>query len=185
MIGNPQLLLHLNIFHMNVHRLILLIYSYYFPPDGITVMLNESKLQVEIRSWDVKKAWISSGLTVSNYTWVFEGLVKLWKIYRLQWLIQDFPPGEHIILPKSPKNCMELKEFGRPGGWGGRRASFTPSGLNKTQSGAWGTKKDDKFISSTSLGKVQKVLLISIRSVKIFWYLQWLSIEKRFVSINK
>ena len=41
----------------------------------------------------------------------------------VQWWIQDFPeegcqlPGgcQHTILPKFPKNCMKLKEFG-PGG---------------------------------------------------------------------
>ena len=42
-----------------------------------------------------------------------------------QWRIQDFPEEgaptpqggrQHTILPKFPKNCMKLKEFGPPGG---------------------------------------------------------------------
>ena len=40
----------------------------------------------------------------------------------IQWRIQDFPEegaptpqgGQHTILPKFPKNCMKLKEFGPP-----------------------------------------------------------------------
>ena len=48
-----------------------------------------------------------------------------------QWRIQDFPEEgaptpqgghQHTILPKFPKNCMKLKEFGPPGG----RASPAP-----------------------------------------------------------
>ena len=43
----------------------------------------------------------------------------------LQWQIQDFPKEgaptphggcQHTILPKFPKNCMKLKEFGPPRG---------------------------------------------------------------------
>ena len=46
----------------------------------------------------------------------------------LQWRIQDFSElgaltlqgvRQHMILPKFPKNCMKLKEFG-PGGGGAR-----------------------------------------------------------------
>ena len=49
-----------------------------------------------------------------------------------QWRIQDFPEEgtptsqggrQHTILPKFPKNCMKLKEFGPPGRG---RASPTP-----------------------------------------------------------
>ena len=44
--------------------------------------------------------------------------------YCLQWQIQDFPGegvptsqggSQHMILPKVPKNCMKLKEFGPRG----------------------------------------------------------------------
>ena len=46
----------------------------------------------------------------------------------LQWWIQDFPKEgaptprgrQHTILPKFPKNCMKLKEFGPRGTWGTR-----------------------------------------------------------------
>ena len=44
----------------------------------------------------------------------------------MQWRIQDFPEEgaptpqgggrQHMILPKFPKNCMKLKEFGPRGG---------------------------------------------------------------------
>ena len=44
----------------------------------------------------------------------------IWGIQN-QWRIQDFsqvgaPTLQHTILPKFPKNCMKLKEFGPPGG---------------------------------------------------------------------
>ena len=53
------------------------------------------------------------------------------KILPCQWRIQDFPEEgapnpqggrQHTILPKIPKNCMKLKEFGPPGG--GARPKF-------------------------------------------------------------
>ena len=46
-------------------------------------------------------------------------------LHSLQWRIQDFPEvgaptpqggRQHTILPKFPKNCMKLKEFGPRGG---------------------------------------------------------------------
>ena len=50
-------------------------------------------------------------------------------VYSLHYSVADpgFPPGgganspgeggrQHTILPKFPKNCMKLKEFGPPGG---------------------------------------------------------------------
>ena len=54
--------------------------------------------------------------------------------YHVQWRIQDFPGegaptpaggSQHTILPYFPKNCMQLKEFGPPGG-GGTRPSRPP-----------------------------------------------------------
>ena len=40
-------------------------YILIFPPGGIAEVTKGGKLQVEIRSWAVKKVWITSGLTVS------------------------------------------------------------------------------------------------------------------------
>ena len=49
-------------------------------------MMNDFKLQVEIRSWAVQKAWISSGLTeVTGSGWV-SGLVKCYHPKRLMYL---------------------------------------------------------------------------------------------------
>ena len=47
-----------------------------------------------------------------------------WTLITYQWQIQDFPDEgvptpqgghQHTILPKFPKNCMKLKEFGSGG----------------------------------------------------------------------
>ena len=64
------------------------------------------------------------------------------------------PPGvgwgrEHKILPNSPKNCMKLKEFGRPGGGGGGQSrkfyyvgntSSTPSACANKSAHSWSLK---------------------------------------------
>ena len=53
----------------------------------------------------------------------------------IQWRIQDFPEEgaptpqggrQHTNLPKFPKNCMKLKEFGPPGGRGTRPSGPLP-----------------------------------------------------------
>ena len=69
---------------------------------------------------------------------IFMGIYRRFKIKLMQWLIPVADPGfprggganspeegssQHAILPKCPKNCMKLKEFGPPGGGG---ASLTP-----------------------------------------------------------
>ena len=50
---------------------------------------------------------------------------KIWFSFSLSGRIQDFPRGtrsQDMILPNFPKNCMKLKEFGRPGEGGAPRA---------------------------------------------------------------
>ena len=101
----------------------------------LLVLNSDVPIKIKYHHVDFFLRFLNVSLFSGGYRISLTGSTNLWVRGRIQWWIQDFSEErvptlgggggrQHTILPKFPKNCMKLKEFGPPGG-GGRVQNFT------------------------------------------------------------